>query len=357
MRKLGTAMTYIRWWKETCILILAGLAAAAALVIAVDPFFHYHAPLPGFPYQIDNQLSQNPGMARHMEYDSLMLGSSMTVNFETDWFLQDMGLHMLKLPYNGAYPRDIRNIMEKADENGGELKRVFWGVDLASYTGGVAETKYPLPEYLYNKNLFDDVNYWYNKDVLLDYILKPLVEWEPASLSHVYSSEEALEGCYSREYVLSHYQVPEKNDARFPEDMFIDGLEANLQANILPIIESHPDTEFTLFFPPYSILYWYEYLQNNQLDAVVYEYRYFMEKLLAYDNVELFFFPGDEEIVCDLDLYADTGHYRKRINRYMTDCFSDGRHRIAVENYEEELQKMKRMVEEYDYAALFTEVR
>lgn len=348
-------MTYKRWLTITAVMAAAGLIGIAALVVTVDPFFHYHGPIEGFPYQIDNQLSQNPGMAERMSYDSIMLGSSMTVNFETDWFAEDMGLNMIKLSYNGAYPRDIRNIMEKVDVGGQELKQVFIGVDLASYTGGVEETKYPLPEYLYNKNLLDDVNYLYNKGVLLDYILKPIAEREPTSLSSVYSSEEQLSGCYSREYVLSHYTVPEKNDACFPEDMFIEGLEANLQENILPIIESHPDTKFTIFFPPYSILYWYEYVQNNQMDALMYEYCYFMEKLLVYDNVELFFFPDNEEIVTDLDLYADTGHYKQSINRYMTDCFVDGTHKLSAENYEQRLWQLKNMIDTYDYDALFSE--
>ncbi len=350
-------MTYAGWLKMTGLLITAGLAGIAALVVWVDPFFHYHRPLDGFPYQIDNQLSQNPGMAKHMEYDSIMLGSSMTVNFETDWFAEKMGLQMIKLSYNGAYPRDIRNMIERADESGQELKHVFIGVDLASYTGGTEETKYPLPEYLYNDSLADDVNYWYNKDVLLDYIVKPVIERQPTDLSAVYSSEEQLQGCYSREYVLSHYTAPEKNDAYFPDDMFIDGLEANLQANILPMLESHPDTTFTIFFPPYSILYWYEYVRNNQMDAVMYEYEYFMEKLLAYDNVELFFFPAEEEIVCDLDFYADAGHYNQSVNRFMTHCFADGRnyYRLSRDNYKEELQKMKRMIDGYDYDALLGE--
>ena len=69
-----------------------GCILAMTLVIIVDPFFHYHKPLKGFPYLIDNQLSQNPGMAEHMEYDSVILGSSMTVNFQTDWFKELMGL-------------------------------------------------------------------------------------------------------------------------------------------------------------------------------------------------------------------------------------------------------------------------
>ena len=38
-----------------------------ALVVYVDPFFHYHEPLKNFPYLVDNQLTQNPGMAEHMD--------------------------------------------------------------------------------------------------------------------------------------------------------------------------------------------------------------------------------------------------------------------------------------------------
>ena len=73
------------------ILVLAG----AGLIVYVDPFFQYHSPLPGFPYVVDNQLSQNPGMAKNMEYDSVILGYSMTVNFNTNWFSELMVLNTL----------------------------------------------------------------------------------------------------------------------------------------------------------------------------------------------------------------------------------------------------------------------
>ena len=66
--------------------VLTAFVLMIALVVYVDPFFHYHKPLKNFNYVVDNQLTQNPGMAEHLEYDSVILGSSMTVNFETDWF-------------------------------------------------------------------------------------------------------------------------------------------------------------------------------------------------------------------------------------------------------------------------------
>ena len=77
--------------------VLTAFVLMIALVVYVDPFFHYHKPLNNFNYVVDNQLTQNPGMAEHLEYDSVILGSSMTVNFETDWFEELMGLKKAKL--------------------------------------------------------------------------------------------------------------------------------------------------------------------------------------------------------------------------------------------------------------------
>ena len=131
-------------------IFILGCILAMTLVIIVDPFFHYHKPLMGFPYLIDNQLSQNPGMAGHMEYDSVILGSSMTVNFQTDWFKELMGLNTIKLSYSGAYPKDQSNIMKIIFDSGHEVKEVFLGIDVITYMGGVDETKYPIPEYLYD---------------------------------------------------------------------------------------------------------------------------------------------------------------------------------------------------------------
>lgn len=111
-----------------------------------------------------------------MDYDSVILGSSMTVNFNTNWFGELLGLDTVKLNYSGAYPKDQSNIMQIIFDSGNQVKAVFLGVDVMTYTGGVEETKYPIPSYLYDKNLLNDVQYLFNKDVLLNYILRPLAD-------------------------------------------------------------------------------------------------------------------------------------------------------------------------------------
>ena len=83
-------------------MMMAALLLCASLVAYVDPFFHYHTPVGGFPYVVDNQLSQNPGMARNMDYNGCIIGSSMTVNFDTDDFKELLGYDTVKLSYSGA---------------------------------------------------------------------------------------------------------------------------------------------------------------------------------------------------------------------------------------------------------------
>lgn len=352
-------------FQRVILLFLAFALAAAllitALVVYVDPFFHYHAPLEDFPYLVDNQLSQNPGMAANMEYDSVILGSSMTVNFQTTWFKELMDLDTIKLSYSAAYPKDQANIMEiifKSKNNQGErrLKKVFLGVDVITYTGGVDETKYPIPEYLYDDNYLNDIQYVLNKDVLLNYILRPIADPEPTDLSNVYASWWTEE-YYSEEWVLHNYNSPEQVKEETPKDAYLEAVERNLAANICPYIENNPETEFVVFFPPYSILFWNDVIKENHLEATLEEYRYISERLNDYDNVKVYFFPDREEIICDLNNYADYSHYHPRYNRYMAECFADGKFLVAKEGEQGEeigdyLARMRRIAQEFDYEEL-----
>ena len=166
----------------------AAMILSAAAVVTVDPFFQYHKPLKGLCYIIDNQTSQNPGIAKTFDYDSVILGSSMTVNFDTSLFEETMGLHTVKLCYNGAYPKDIDEIMKLVSLYHPDLKEVFLGIDINTYKTPADVTAYELPYYLYDDLLLNDVSYWLNKDVLLDYILKPQMKHENTPLNEIYWS-------------------------------------------------------------------------------------------------------------------------------------------------------------------------
>lgn len=343
-----------KWVIFTAAFIFILLILTTALVILVDPFFQYHAPLENFPYLVDNQLSQNPGMAKNMEYDSVILGSSMTVNFNTHWFEELLGLHTIKLNYSGAYPKDQANIMEIIFDSGNQVNAVFLGVDVMTYTGGVDETKYPIPEYLYDNSYMNDVQYLYNKDVVLNYILRPLADPDKTDLATVYQSWWTDE-YYNIQWVMHNYEPPEEVDAVTQPEAYIESVDRNLKTNICPFIEQNPETTFYVFFPPYSILYWNDVIRENHLEATMAEYQYIADTMLAYDNVRVFFFPNQEWIVTDLNNYADYTHYHRDINRYMTECFADGTCEVtSTEEMKGALRKMRAVIEAFDFEELFS---
>lgn len=343
-----------KWLLAFGITALLGLLGVAGLTIYVDPFFQYHKPLPWFPYLVDHQVNMNPGLAKNMDYDSVLLGSSMTVNFDTDRFVEEMGLTTQKLSYNGAYPKDQSNIMEIVfEEKGDAVTDVFLGIDEMNYSADVKQTKFPIPEYLYDKNYLNDVQYIFNKDVFLNYILRAYVDQKDKTEWNKIYPMWWQDEHYQKAIVLMYYEPAEESDTYVEPDTYISAVEANLSQNIIPYIEAHPDTTFHIFYPPYSILYWYDAIRQQELDAVIEKYRYMTNRLLEYDNVKVYFFQNQEEIICNLNNYADYTHYHGSICNYMVQCFANGQRLVTEDALEEELSVLRDLTENYDYEAIW----
>ena len=345
-----------RWLGGFLGIFLAGLAGCMALVIWVDPFFQYHKPLTWFPYLVDNQVNQNPGLAKHMDYDGILIGSSMTASFNTDWFEELMGMKTQKLSYNGSYPKDLSNIMQLVfDAKGDQVKAVYMAVDQSTFSADPEETKFPVTDYLYDDNVFNDVPYLLNKDVLLDYILRPLADRKDASDWAELYKPWWTDEYYNKANVLMYYEAAEEKqeEEALAADYFKDAVEENLQKNILPYIEAHPETEFYIFYPPYSILFWNDVTWEKELEAVIGRLEYMTERLLNYENVHVFNFLGKEDIICNLNNYADYMHYHKNVCRYITECFATGENELHPESYGQAFDEIRTLAMSYNYPAIW----
>ena len=348
---MKAAKKWIICFALTC---LVGMILWAAVVIYIDPFFHYHSPLGFFPYIVDDQVDMNPGLAEHLDYDSVILGSSMVVNFNTDCFSEYLGLKTAKLPYNGAYPKDQSNIMDiifKSKKD--NVKRVFLGIDELNYSGDVDETKFPITGYLYDDNILNDVSYIFNKDVMLDYCIKPIFDRSDSTQWNMIYPFWWQDEHYQKALVLMYYEEAEKTKTQANVSDYIDAIEKNLSVNIIPYIENNPQTKFTVFYPPYSILYWNDVCNRGELELVIEKYRYMSERLLQYDNVELFFFQNRKDIICNLNNYADYTHYKPEVCEYMVKCFANGECRVTMQTLDEELDILYDLAGTYDYPSIW----
>ena len=86
------------------------------------------------------------------------------------------------------------------------------------------------------------------------------------------------------------------------------------------------------------------------------------KQLNAYENVTVYFFPSQEDIICDLNHYADYSHYHPRYNRYMAECFVSGECLVAKDQesgktMEEYLEDMRNIVENYDFESLREKIK
>ena len=330
-------------------IILLPLIIVGTLIAVVDPFFVYHAPLENAYYIVDNQLEQNPGMAKHFEYDSVMLGSSMTTNFDTARFDERLGCEMLKLSYNAAYPHDIDKIMKIVTREKDTLKYAFLCVDITNYMYEPGTLSYPYPEHLYDNNILNDLEYLLSKDVLLDYVHEAYRQKSEIKVNEIYWHWQYMN--YSKEQVLGNYNVPGQtyiSSKRYT----LENMQENLETYIIPYIEATPDTKWIVFFPPYSMLYWNDSLAANEVDIKLEGIAFLTEYLAAYGNVEVVYFQDCEEWICNLDNYTDVTHYSKEITDLMTKELCAGENRVTTEEHKERLKNFGRFVKNYDYEAL-----
>ena len=343
-----------KWCVWTVFSSLAILIIIAGVIAIVDPFFHYHKPLEQLSYRLGNQSYINPGIVRQFEYDTLIAGTSMTENFKPSYFKEVLGANAVKVPYPGGRSKNMSIIIDMALKSNPNLKTVYLGLDMSMMKYDIEATRSPLPEYLYDTNFFNDINYLLNKDVLLErvaYNIVMTINGEASTTFDEYSY-------WQDKHTISQYAVMDANWGIEMEDstnMTLDETLSlsydNLRENILPLIEAYPDIKFVIFYPPYSILFWYRNYADHELRILEHS----IKALLPYENVELFLFLNESALVTNLYNYRDTRHYNADANMYMVDCFKNGTHRLTSENYEAELEQLSTLVNSFDYGLLFGE--
>ena len=323
-------MTRKRWCLLTAAMLALSLALVAALVVIVDPFEIYHrAFFYNPPYESETQMYSGAGVAKSYTYDSIIVGSSMTENCRPSVYDDALGGRFVKLSMNAGQSLDHAKMMEIAFRTH-DVKRVVYGMDFFSFSLYYNNQKAQTPDYLYDDNPFNDVKYLFNKSVLFSSI--------PNALSHIGTPDEdkTRDSMYLwhpptmpgedglRALVNLSNPMPAQHSTAVGEEFVTLGLEHNL----LPFIRANRDTTFTVFFPPYSLLYWADQAANGKLDTCIAQKNIMAKTLLAEPNVELFDFQAHLEWIDNYDLYYDLIHYIAVVNDEMAYRIADGDGRV-----------------------------
>ena len=317
------------------------LLACVLAVVVFDPFFQYHKPLKGLKAVLTDKEYQCVGSLKTFDYDSVIAGSSVSENYNNGWFDQGFGCKSIKAIRSYGATADLCYLLDIAFEHQ-DLKYVFYNLDPSALEAD-PETTYELtgcPMYLYDDNYVNDVRYWLNKGVLMEKIPYLIAN----SLMGDYDENNSYNWAQWKEFnsdmILGLYiRKPSVSEMK-PRDYYEDLLRKNLDL-LTDRITAHPETEFYIFVPPYSMLWWDNIYREGDTEAYLYNMEQAMKTLLEYENVKMFYFQNDREIITDLENYMDILHFSPEINRYICDSLIAGKRQVNSENYAEEIRSMR----------------
>lgn len=337
-----------------------GLGVCAAATAYIDPFFHYHGPDSSFQYPLngDDERYLNYGIINNFQYDALITGSSMCENFKTTQFDELWGTNSVKAAFAGGSYKEIDELIRKALEVNPQIKYVVRSLDYSSLLNDKDEMmtlNFEHPTYLYDNNIFNDVYYLLNKDILFT------KTYEVVRYTHVGGVTTTFDAyanwCwgedYGREAVLDTYDFSHSvaQEQSFTEEQR-ETVIASIRQNVTETAKANPDVTFYIFFPPYSICYWDMMHINGQINMRIDAEKCAIEEMLQCPNIKLYSFCTDYELVCDLDNYKDQAHFGDWINSEILNCMHEDEYLLTAENYEEYIDSIRAFYNSYDYASL-----
>lgn len=343
---------YKRWVCGLLATCIALLAACAAVVYFVDPCLYYRIPENWDPVLFSERY-QAAGLAKNVPADTVLMGTSMAANYRRSDIAETFGTTAVRITIPDGYLSEFDKTMNVLFDSQ-TPQRVIFGLDANILVRDESGLTSAMPDYLYNDNPLDDVKYLVNKDTLYYSVYVLMANrWDEAdTLDEGFTWDGTV--WWNHATALANYARPEIVQETVPADAYLAHASDNL-AVVESWITAHPETEFDIFFPPYSILFWDKTARLGETDAMFAALELACERLLQYDNVQLYDFLMDPEIVLDLDNYCDYVHHSGAVCTQVLDKMAAGECRLTAENYQDTLAQWREFVVDYDYEKYWDE--
>lgn len=339
-----------RFFVGTLVCVLLLLCAAAGVVAWADPLLTVGALKKGDTGLFVNERYEMAGLIRNQDYEDLVMGTSLVANYRASWFSEETGRETLKVTFPDGRLSEFDIALDLAFRTHGTLNTVYFGLDpnvLIREDQGVE-----LPEYLYNDNPVDDLQFYFNAESL-GLAVKSLLMGDEAKVpldeafiwdgKHKFSWFTALES----------YPRPEQAEETLPEDAYLAAAQANMDV-VCSWLEKHPDTQFKIWFPPYSILYWDKAQREGTTQAILAALEYACGRLLVYENVGVYSFLNDRWTTTNLEQYTDYIHCSSQVTSAVAKGVINGKWRVWLEYYMGQIEELRQFVTSYDYDALYS---
>jgi hypothetical protein len=331
------------WFTGVLAAVIATLIAVAAFNAWVDPFQHYRI-TSRYPPRYYGSLHRFvvPGIVRNAAYDTLLTGSSIVENTRNATIGRICGGTGLNaaMPALTGYEEGL--ILRTAFATHA-LKRAIVVVDFTSYNGA-PDARHPLagplPSYLYDANPLNDAPYLLSWSVLVK-------SWRIVNgdTSERFRSDADAPWWWADQKRFGRSEVVRNLDPRdlnrqFPQpSLDLAQMRISFERNLLPAMAAHPETEFDLVWPPYSVVVWGDYVQRRQLDATLAFKRFVFAATRGLPNVRIVDLQPVTAVTHNLDNYTDLYHFSPAINEWLVAEACAGRHRVRSDDNVDALEQ------------------
>ena len=381
----------IKPFKYSIILIFALIFPTLSVVgynFYIDPFQIIHKNFKK-PYILfggrGTDRYQHAGIINNYPVQSIILGNSRSANFLPSKLEKEL---KVKNPY--SLTMDGAPIFEQAFPARYALETknveyVLWGVSgkTLMQKSNQRNIKMQLPDYLYDENRFNDLQFFLTFDFLkyqrqkelrkLEIINDPdpkkkqQQEFDQATSwykKHAISFDRPLfvagQIFKKKELNYSQFQMGKlkplnanvfrgeiNKNKKFIQKM-LDRSNGNIRKNILPLVEENPEVMFDFAFTAFPTV-------RGQFDKIYRSMLYvaslltlknFTTLMSEYPNVRVFAF-GLENFTDELRLYKDPGHYHIEVNNFIIESIGQNKNYLNKYNIEDYLVLFDKKISQY----------
>lgn len=321
-----------RYLTHLTISAATAVAATVTMVWLVDPMYQFRRPEHFQPrYYRGIERFQNIGIAKNFDYDTVIIGNSMSENFSTRQIWNELGWKAVNLSMSGSSGYEQNRLLQYAIATG-KVRRVIWLVQWYSFS----DPDYVSKDVAYLQGIIDN-----KPSYLFEYYLANLqtLQWVvklalriggETDMDRAWNwSDAAVFGCesISRGYRYSVHPDPARladRHRRMPED--IRKMGASVEKNLLEPIRKNPNVQFYVITAPHSV--WsYRAISKTNPDAL-WLIDGFRKPIADFapgaKNLEVYDFQSDAGIIYDASLYKDMRHYSEQVNRRMVHAIAQG---------------------------------
>lgn len=286
----------------------------------------------------------NSVIINNQDFDSIIIGSSMSQGSKCSDFDLVFGGNSVKLACSAINFSEIDFFIDYAAKKK-KIKRVMFDAPVTFFCR--EQTTREIPKEYYQ----DSVKFTlFKKGFSINSVIDSFAEAKNliSKKSKHITRDELYDWNLKRKCSEKAFADKLLYDKGLPFDINSDFAEKSkvcVKNIVIPIFNSHPDTEFVIFYPPFSMMY-YRSLDRKAYIKLKGEVT---DMLLQVKNVKLFDFETAFHITGNFENYRDTRHYSGKINSWMIEQMAQENYRVTQSNKQQYLDKLLKRFEEYDF--------